>query len=146
MTPFSIIFSIAFTFIWSGLIIGISFMEAWLKFQSPNVTIQIGLGIGKVVFAALNKVEWTLIFLISICFFVEIPLMNSVCITIFVLLIFLVLLQTFWLLPKLDSRADDYIKGKSVVPSNLHLYYIFMEFIKLTLLIITGILQTKIIY
>ena len=52
-------------------------VKAMLKIML-NVTLQIGLGIGKVVFAALNKVEWTLIFLISICFFVEIPLMNSV--------------------------------------------------------------------
>jgi hypothetical protein len=146
MIPFSIIFSIGFTFIWSGLIIGISFMEAWLKFQAPNVTMPIGLGIGKIVFSALNKAEWTLISLISICFFIEIHLMNSTCISFFVLLILIVLLQTFWLLPRLDSRADDYINGKSVVPSNLHIYYIFLEFIKLTLLITAGILQIKIIY
>jgi hypothetical protein len=146
MIPFSIIFSIGFTFIWSGLIIGISFMEAWLKFQAPNVTMPIGLGIGKIVFGTLNKVEWTLIILISICFFVEKTAVNSICISFFVVLILLVLVQSFWLLPKLDSRADDYINGKTVVPSNLHLYYIFLEFIKLALLIITGILQIKIIY
>lgn len=142
----SLILSIAFTFIWSGLIIGISFMEAWLKFQAPNVTMPIGLGIGKIVFGTLNKVEWALTILISICFIVQKTAINSNCISFFVVLILLLLVQSIWLLPKLDSRADDYINGKSVVPSNLHLYYIFLEFIKLVLLIIAGILQIKIIY
>lgn len=146
MIPSSLILSIAFSFIWSGLIIGISFMEAWLKFKAPNVTIPIGLGIGKIVFGTLNKVEWILITLISICFFIEKSSINSACISLFLGQILIVLLQTLWLLPKLDSRADDYINGKSVVPSNLHLYYIFLEFIKLALLIATGILQIKIIY
>lgn len=121
-------------------------MEAWLKFQAPNVTMPIGLGIGKIVFGTLNKVEWTLITLISICFFIEKSSFNSVCISLFLAQILLVLLQTLWLLPKLDSRADDYINGKSVVPSNLHFYYIFLECIKLALIITTGILQIKIIY
>jgi hypothetical protein len=121
-------------------------MEAWLKFQAPNVTMPIGLGIGKIVFGALNKAEWILISLISICLLIDKTSLNSTCISVFVLLIFIVIVQTLWLLPKLDSRADDYISGKSVVPSNLHIYYIFLEFIKLTLLITTGILQLQIIY
>ena len=47
-------------FIWVGMIIAISFMEAWLKFRAPGVTLPIGLGIGRLVFGALNRVEWIL--------------------------------------------------------------------------------------
>ena len=43
--------------IWVGLIIGISFIEAPLKFQAPDITIPLGLGIGRLVFGALNIVE-----------------------------------------------------------------------------------------
>jgi len=45
---------IAITFIWIGFIGAISFMEAWLKFQAPGVTTELGLSIGQLVFKALN--------------------------------------------------------------------------------------------
>ena len=44
-------------FLWSGFC-AISFMESWLKFRAPGVSLPIGLGIGKLVFNALNKMEW----------------------------------------------------------------------------------------
>lgn len=40
---------------WIGFVCAISFLEAWLQFQTPGVTLPIGLGIGKLVFGALNK-------------------------------------------------------------------------------------------
>ncbi|GAA4284284.1 hypothetical protein GCM10022261_18150 [Brevibacterium daeguense] len=43
--------------VWLGLIIGISLIEAPLKFQAPGITIPLGLGIGRLVFAAMNVVE-----------------------------------------------------------------------------------------
>ncbi|WP_200881112.1 hypothetical protein [Cellulophaga sp. E6(2014)] len=61
--------SIAITFIWVGFIGAISFMEAWLKFRAPGIDTALGLGIGQLVFSALNKVEITsavLIVLLSI--------------------------------------------------------------------------------
>ena len=43
--------------LWLGLIIGISLIEAPLKFQAPGITIPLGLGIGRLVFTAMNIVE-----------------------------------------------------------------------------------------
>ena len=43
--------------IWLGLIIGISLIEAPLKFTAPGITIPLGLGIGRRVFFAMNIVE-----------------------------------------------------------------------------------------
>lgn len=37
-----------------GAIVAISFLEAPLKFQAPGITIPLGLGIGRLVFTALN--------------------------------------------------------------------------------------------
>ena len=48
---------IAVTFVWLGMVLAISFLEAPLKFRAPNVTLQIGLGIGRLVFRALNAAE-----------------------------------------------------------------------------------------
>lgn len=43
--------------VWIGLIIGISFIEAPLKFTAPGITIPLGLGIGRRVFLAMNITE-----------------------------------------------------------------------------------------
>jgi len=47
---------------WAGLIAGISFIEAPLKFQAPGITIPLGLGISQLVFQFLSKVEIVLLF------------------------------------------------------------------------------------
>lgn len=51
--------------LWLGLIIGISFIEAPLKFTAPGITIPLGLGIGRLVFFAMNIVEIALF--IALC-------------------------------------------------------------------------------
>ncbi|SDY48374.1 hypothetical protein [Hymenobacter psychrophilus] len=42
---------------WAGLVAGISFLEAPLQFTAPGITIPLGLGIGRLMFQTLNKVE-----------------------------------------------------------------------------------------
>jgi hypothetical protein len=49
--------AVAVTFVWLGMVLAISFLEAPLKFRAPNVTRQIGLGIGRLMFRALNSIE-----------------------------------------------------------------------------------------
>lgn len=50
----------AVVFIWLGMVLAISFLETPLKFRAPGVDIPIGLGIGRIVFRALNRAEITL--------------------------------------------------------------------------------------
>lgn len=57
--------------IWLGMVLAISFLEAPLKFRAPNVTLQIGLGIGRLVFRALNGCELVLAAAIAVAFLVE---------------------------------------------------------------------------
>ena len=47
----------AVAFVWLGMVLAISFIEAPLKFRAPGVTLEVGLGIGRLVFRALNTVE-----------------------------------------------------------------------------------------
>jgi hypothetical protein len=109
-------------------------MEAWLKFRAEGVTLPLGLGIGKLVFGALNKVEW---FLATVVF-IGLILQKSVKSYYFFGIIISLLLQTFWLLPILNHRADAIISGKTLLSSNFHFYYIAVEIIKLSLLMILG--------
>lgn len=126
-------------FIWIGFLGAISFMEAWLKFRAPGVTLPIGLSIGKLVFAALNKMEWIFCLLILWQLVqIRVPLLSGR--SVFFLVPFLiVVLQTFWALPALDQIADLYIRHKPAPHSDLHVYYVGMELVKLICLILLGI-------
>ena len=105
---------IACLFIWIGLVFGISFLEAWLKFRAPGLTLQVGLGIGRLVFNALNKVEWVFASLI-LGIFIWNRQTYMVWSNIYFLLALVILIaQTIWLLPLLDKKAVDIINGKRV--------------------------------
>jgi hypothetical protein len=134
---------IAAVFLWIGFACAISFMEAWLKFRAPGVTLKIALSIGRLVFKALNKVEWLFALVIyanllfarqlvfnSINWFYYVPCM-------------LLLIQTFWILPQLDSLAKMRIKGINLPASPLHFIYVAIEVIKVVSLIIFSFKQFK---
>lgn len=136
-------YAIAAVFIWIGFLGAISFMEAWLKFQAPGITLPLGLGIGRLVFQALNKVEWILgaIVLVSAVLSGYRGFRKDY-ITLIIPIV-LVLVQTFWLLPVLDARAELVINGDFVPPSNLHLTYVVMEVVKMVALLLLGITFLK---
>ena len=54
MTSAGLTIATAVTFVWLGMVLAISFIEAPLKFTAPGVDLRIGLGIGRIVFRALN--------------------------------------------------------------------------------------------
>jgi hypothetical protein len=127
------------TFLWVGFVCAISFLEAWLKFKAPGVTLPIGLGIGKLVFAALNKIEWVFtIAIIASLFFNNWQWQHWHSIFIITPIV-LVVLQTFWLLPALDSRAAIRIEDTELPTSKLHFYFVGMELVKVLSLLLWGI-------
>lgn len=127
------------TFVWIGFVCAISFMESWLKFRAPNVTLSVGLGIGRIVFKALNRVE----ILLSVIIFISLLLSGQQLLTMrnlaFFIPLLLVLMQAFWLLPALDARAELRMQHAVLPPSNLHFYYIGTEVLKVVCLFIFGI-------
>lgn len=130
--------AIATVFIWIGFVSAISFMEAWLKFQAPGITLPLGLGIGRLVFNALNKVEIVLSIII-IASMMLVGLKTFKWYYLFFLIPFTILvIQSLWLLPALDARAELHIQGASVPSSNLHFYYVAMEFVKVGSLLVFG--------
>lgn len=127
------------TFVWIGFVGAISFMEAWMKFQAPGITLPLGLGIGRMVFHALNKVEWVLsVTILTNLIFVDKDIFKFKNTSFFVPLVLLIT-QTLWLLPALDARAQLIIDGERVAPSNLHVYFVLTEVIKTICLFIFGI-------
>ncbi|NLI99883.1 MAG: hypothetical protein GX371_01845 [Bacteroidales bacterium] len=126
-------------FLWIGFVGAISFMEAWLKFRAPGVTLPLGLGIGSLVFGALNKVEWVLAILMAVDLFmlnrsgIDTPRLF------YLIALGILILQTLWLLPALDARIPLYQQGMDVPSSPLHFYYVGTEIIKVVCLFVTGI-------
>lgn len=135
--------SIIVAFIWVGFVCAISFMESWLKFQAPGITVPLGLGIGRLVFNALNKTEWFFAVLIGINLIVSKHTLKQASTIFFALPIVLLLLQTFWLLPALDTRAELVINGATSEPSTLHWWFVGLEIIKVGFLFIFGFIHLK---
>jgi hypothetical protein len=124
-------------FIWLGMVLGISFLEAPLKFRAPGISLPLGLGIGRLVFQALNRCELLFCGLMVTAIWSHpnahnLPTMTSA-------LAVVLALQTFWLLPKMDARALAIIEAQATVPaSRLHLVYVVVEILKVILLASIG--------
>lgn len=128
---------IALSFIWLGFIGAISFMEAWLKFMAPGVTIEVALSIGDLVFSALNKVELVCASLILLFSANKIKL-KEMSLS-FSIVLFILLFQTFWLKPKLSERVELIINHQPIEDSHLHMIFVVLELVKTICLIIYGI-------
>ena len=125
------------TLLWVGFVCAISFLEAWLKFRAPGVTLPIGLGIGRLVFGALNKVE--LLFAAAVVIDLlrtRTPVRQWALI---VLPVVLLLLQTVWLLPVMDARAELVIQNGPAPASHMHIVYVVFEVLKVGTLALFGI-------
>ena len=133
---------VAVPFIWFGTVLAISFVEAPLKFQAPGVTIPLGLGIGRLVFFALNKIELVLaaVFLLSLFGNRSV---GKAATTVFATIALILCVETFWLLPVLDARAEEVINGTAEPFSKMHFIYIALDAVKLILLFTLGIVVTK---
>jgi len=121
--------------IWIGLVLGLSFIEAPLKFQAPGITTELGLGIGRLVFGTLNKIEIALAIFFIIMHYGVVEKLDIIYIGLGLIVLLIVMTQTFYLLPTLDNRAVLRLGGEVVTPSCHHLTFVVIEVIKLISLI-----------
>ena len=136
------ILQIAVPFIWFGCIGAISFIEAPLKFTAPNITLVLGLGIGRVVFQTLNKIEIVFALIMIVSFIFARPKGKS-WLYFFGIVASLLLLETIWLLPVLDARAELVINGVAPPPSVAHFIYIAFDAVKFVSLFVLGTILTR---
>jgi len=130
--------AIGIVLFWAGFVSSISFMEAWLKFQAPGVTLPIGLSIGKKIFIALNRVEWVFLLAYLLVLFLSVrPKKTKILIVSFTVAVILIV-QTFFLLPALVGRANQIINGQTVGKSLLHISFGILEVLKVSGLIFLG--------
>lgn len=123
--------------IWLGMIAAIA-VEARLKFQAPNITRELGLEIGKIVFNALNRAEIIIALLLVIAFFAAVSTRKAKII--FGIILSILITQTFWLMPALIERIDLITGGQNVPDSPIHFFYIAFEICKISLLLILSVM------
>jgi hypothetical protein len=126
---------------WLGFFMAISFMEAPLKFTAPNLSMAEGLQIGKIVFGALNYCEWAFLAIIVITCFFKKPQKTEAYLIVGMAVI--LILQTTWLLPALDSDANKIISGEAVTDHGLHWCYVILEIVKVPVLLLIGVKGLK---
>ena len=123
-------------FTWFGLTAGISLLEANVKFTAPLLTRVVALDVGRVVFAALNKVE--IVMLILLLIIVRVSGQAKNLWAYIGPLTFIMLAQTIWLLPQLSYRATLIASGIEPAPSYSHAIFAVLELSKLLLLLLLG--------
>jgi hypothetical protein len=131
----------ALTFVWLGMVLAISFLEAPLKFRAPNVTLQIGLGIGRLVFRALNTVEVAFALVIG-AIVLSGPTPARITVAVAVAGAALAV-QLIAVRPGLTRRSDEVLAGSDAPRSRAHYIYIALEAVKVVGLIAAGILLLK---
>lgn len=125
--------------LWAGFLSGVSLLATPIKFQAPSLDLPVALDVGRVTFAALNKVEIAAAVVLIILVLARGRQLWSMVGAVIVAL--LVAAQTLWLLPGLDARVQIIIDGGTPPESSAHLVYIVVEGTKLLLLAAIGVLN-----
>jgi hypothetical protein len=124
-------------FIWLGMVLAISFLEAPLKFRAPGVTLRIGLGIGRLIFRALNTLELLFAAIIAMVLFThDTPNGLNVAIT---AAAGALLLQLVVVRPLLSRRTTEVLAGDEGPRSRAHYAYVALELVKVAALVVAGI-------
>jgi hypothetical protein len=127
----------AIAFTWLGMVLAISFLEAPLKFRAPGVTLPLGLGIGRVVFAALNRVEAGLAAALVVSAVAGPRFVVPVVLGAVVVVVLLV--QLVAVRPALTRRSDRVLAGEDGPRSHAHFVYIGLEVLKAAGLLALGV-------
>ena len=129
---------VAVDFVWLGMVLAISFLEAPLKFGAPGVTVPIGLGIGRVVFRALNTVETVLAAVVVVCLVVDPPdIPERVAL---IVVVAVLLAQLVGVRPRLARRTAAVLAGHDAPRSHAHHAFVALEAVKVVALLVAGVL------
>jgi hypothetical protein len=130
--------AVAVTFVWLGMVLAISFLEAPLKFRAPDVTLRVGLGIGRIVFRALNAAEAVLAVILVVALAVDPP--DAGGLGVLLAAVVILLAQLVAVRPRLTRRSDAVLAGADAPRSRAHHVYIALESLKVIALLAGGIL------
>ncbi|KAB1643960.1 hypothetical protein [Gulosibacter chungangensis] len=127
--------------IWIGMIIAIDLIEAPLKFQAPGITIPLGLGIGRLVFLAMNIVELVLAVLMAISLWK--PRADRRTWSLYGALVVMFAVKMTIIRPLLAQHTNAVLAGTSEGGSTTHYFYIAADAVIAFLLVWMLVSQVK---
>ena len=126
--------SVALIFVWLGMVLAISFLEAPLKFLAPGITIPLGLGIGRLVFTALNVAAGIVLVVLTLASLRPRPTRPPLVLLTSIWLVYLV--EVVVIRPVLNRRSDLVIAGAQAPGTDwAHYAYIAADAALLVLLV-----------
>jgi hypothetical protein len=134
----------AVLFTWLGMVAAISFIEAPLKFRAPGVSLQIGLGIGRLVFRALNTVEVLLAAVVLITIGADPP--SPIAVVAVGVAVVTLAAQLLVVRPRLARRSDAVLVAPAAPSApggtsrrpRAHYGYVGLELVKVIALVLAG--------
>ena len=128
---------VAFT--WLGMVLAISFLETPLKFRAPGMTVELGVGIGRLVFRALNLVEAALAIALVVTAALSWSSASWGRPALIVALVVVLVIQAAVLRPLMDARVRRGRMADGQPRHRLHIGYVALEGAKALLLLGLGI-------
>lgn len=130
--------------LWLGMVIAISFIEAPLKFQAPGITIPLGLGIGRLVFVALNIAEGVIaLALIVVSIWPNVTALTGKLRTVMWCAVAILVIKVAVVRPPLNARTDLVLQGADPGQSPWHYVYIVLDVLLIFLLAWFIALQSR---
>lgn len=132
--------AVAAIFVWLGMVLAISFLEAPLKFRAPGVTLPIGLGIGRLVFRALNTIEAVLAAAVLVTLILGAA--PGAAITAVAVAVLALVAQLLAVRPRLRRRSDTVLAASGAATgsrSRAHYAYLALEIVKVVGLTAGGV-------
>lgn len=123
-----------FAILWAGLALGATLIATPVKFLAPSLSLSTALEIGRVTFYWVGIAETAL----CISLVIAIVTFGGIRWRYAIIPIALFAIQRVGLMPVLDARTVEIIAGNTVEKSNLHNFYIYLEFAKFFALIAAG--------
>jgi hypothetical protein len=126
--------------LWSGILIGASFLATTAKFQAPSLDLPVALDVGRQTFQWIAWTEWALVSLYALLIgFSKIKEQTRALATRFLIPVAaLVFAQAVWMRPVLDARVQVIMDGGMPPASHLHTIFAGAEFVKALLLVVLA--------
>gem|GEM_PF-189422 len=129
---------------WIGMVGAISVIEAPLKFQAPGITVPLGLGIGRLVFTALNSVEGVLaVALLAACLLPRGAAIAGRSRWLMWTAIAAYVVKVAAVRPPLNARTSAVLAGADPGQSVWHYAYIVLDTVMLIALLLLAIRQGR---
>jgi hypothetical protein len=120
---------IALALLWAGMVLGVAFVAVPAQFAAEGLSRPLGIDLTRHVFASFGRVELgiaaaTLVLALLLR-------LGRLLWALLALLWVIVALQSLWLLPVLDARADQLLQGQEPLAGPWHGLFVASEITKL---------------